>query len=142
MSAKTRAVLKEALWQKGPCDKIKAGSRRQSLYKDTTQDNSDPLGDTIELMKHSENDKILNYICAEFGGVFVKNAEAKASEKTVHQDIAMIFKESADILSVLSDSSKDGKITQEEGEKIRREVDEFNQVVFGLLQEVEKGRRQ
>ena len=141
MSIITRKVLRDALKGKGECETVKAGRRRQFQWKDTTVNESDPLGDTIELMKHSGNDVILNHINAEFNGVHIKNAEAADSTNTIFQDQASIFKEAADILRVLSDAGSDGKITQEEGEKIRKEVDEFNREVYGLLQAIEKGKR-
>lgn len=141
MSNCTRNLLSKALKGKGQCTTVKAGRRRQFQWKDTSIDESDPLGDTIELMKHSGNSIILDYINAEFGGVHLKNIEAQDSTKSVHQDISSIFTEASDVLKVLSDSGADGKITQEEGDKIRKEVDDFNRVVFGLLQAVEKGAR-
>jgi len=141
MSIITRNKLKEALKGSGECKTVKAGKRLQYLWRDSSYDGSDPLGDTIELMKHSGNTTILDFICAENGGVFVKNIEAEDSTKTLFQDTSIIFSEASDILRVLSDAGSDGKITQEEGDKIRKEVDEFNKVIFGLLQAVEKGKR-
>lgn len=141
MSIITRNKLNAALKGKGQCKTIKAGKRLQYLQKSSSYDGSDPLGDTIELMKHSKNNIILDYICAENGGIFVKNVEAQDSTKTIFQDTSTIFSEASDILRVLSDAGSDGKITQEEGEKIRKEVDEFNKVIFGLLSAVEKGKR-
>lgn len=141
MSIITRNKLKQALKGCGECKAIKAGKRMQYLWRDPKHQGSDPLGDTIALMKHSGNNVILDYICAESGGVFVPNVEAEDSTSTIFQDTSTIFSEASDILRVLSDAASDGKITQEEGEKIRKEVDEFNQVIFGLLNAVEKGKR-
>jgi len=141
MSIITRNKLKEALKGTGECKTIKAGKRMQYLWRDSAYQGSDPLGDTIELMKHSGNNIILDHFCAEFNGIFVPNVEADDSTKTLFQDTSNIFSEASDILRVLSDAGSDGKITQEEGEKIRKEVDEFNKVVFSLLNAVEKGKR-
>jgi len=141
MSICTRRKLNEALKGKGECKNIKAGKRLQYLWKDSGYDGADPLGDTIELIKHSGNNIILDHINAEFDGIHLKNIEAADSTKSVHQDIASIFSEASDVLKVLSDSGADGKIDQEEGDKIRKEVDELNRVIFGLLQQVEKGSR-
>ena len=138
----TKQVLRDGLQGKGPCDKVKAGDRLQYLWKDPKDlKSSDPLHDTLALMRHSQNDLILNYICSEFNGVFLKNIEAEESKKTLFQDTSTIFSEAADILRVLSDAGSDGTITVEEGDKIRKEVDDFNRVIFGLLSAIEKGKR-
>jgi hypothetical protein len=138
----TKQVLRDGLQGKGPCDKVKAGDRLQYLWKDPKDlKSSDPLHDTLALMTHSQNDLILNYICSEFNGVFLKNIEAEESKKTLFQDTSTIFSEAADILRVLSDAGSDGTITVEEGDKIRKEVDDFNRVIFGLLSAIEKGKR-
>ena len=140
MSIISRKTLREALKGKGECTTVRAGKRRQFQWKDTTVDESDPLGDTIELMKHSGNDVILNHICTEFGGVFVKNIDVVDSNKNILQDQSSIICEMSDVIKTLTDCCADGKLSTKEIETLKREVDEFNREVLGLIQAAEKGK--
>lgn len=141
MSIVTRNKLKEAMKGTGECKTVKAGKRMQYNWRDSSYKGSDPLGDTIELMKHSGNNIILDFICAENGGVFVKNVEADDSKKTLHQDQSSIICEVADVIKVLTDSCADGEISPKEIDKMTREFDELAQAFYGFIQSAEKGKR-
>jgi hypothetical protein len=139
----TKQVLRDGLQGKGPCDKVKAGDRLQYLWKDPKDlKSSDPLHDTLALMHHSQNDLILNFICSEFDGVFLKNIEAEESTKTIFQDQADIICEVADVVKVLTDSCADGKMTMEEIAKFEKEIDDLNRAAFGFIQAARKGKRE
>jgi hypothetical protein len=139
----TKQLLRDALRGKGSCPEVKAGERLQYLWKDPSDiKSSDPLHDTLSLMRHSSNDLILNFICSEFEGVFLKNIDAKESHKTIFQDQANIICEVADVVKVLTDSCADGKMTMEEIESFEKEIDDLNRAAFGFIQAAKKGRRE
>jgi len=125
MSIITRNKLNAALKGKGQCKTIKAGKRLQYLQKSSSYDGSDPLGDTIELMKHSGNNIILDYINAEFNGVHVKHIDATDSNLTIQQDQSAIICEVADVIKVLTDSCADGAISPNEVDRLTKEFDDL-----------------
>ena len=137
-----KQVLRVALKGKGACDKIKAGERLQYNWRQSDIEGSDPLTNIIELMNHSDNDTILDFICDSQGGVFLKNEEPGDSTGNLHQDAAGLLSELTDCYCVLSESMKDGKIDMHEAAAIRKEIKEAMQQGEAMLENIEKGKYQ
>ncbi len=140
MSIITRNKLKEALKGSGECKTIKAGKRMQYLWRDSSHKGSDPLGDTIELNRHADNNIILDHFCAEFDGVFIKNVDSNTSKKSIFQEQSDILSECSDVIRVLTDACSDGKITTKEIDTLKVEVDEFVRRFYSFTKAVESGR--
>tara|TARA_R110002167_G_scaffold256475_2_gene462862 strand:+ start:2982 stop:3413 length:432 start_codon:yes stop_codon:yes gene_type:complete len=138
----SKATLREGLRGKGYCEGLGIGPRMYHLWQDNKYVGNDPLGNTLTLMKHSGNDIILDHICSSFNGIFVKNIEAEESKLNIFQDQSKIISEAADVIQVLTAGCSDGKMSREEIDTFKKEVDDFNKVAFGFINAAEKGRRE
>jgi len=142
MSNVNKAVLRDALKGVSVPDSLKMGSRRWYQMKDTKDPNDDFLTQTIEAMKASGNSIILDHICEEMGGCFVKYEEAGKSTGNMHKDASCLLSELTDVYTVMSESMKDGKIDMNEAAAIRKEAKEAMQQIEIMLDNVQKGKYQ
>jgi len=134
-----KKVLKEGLKGKGPCPSVKAGDRRYYQWQDTKDVSSDPLSDTIALIKWSDNNIIINHLCEEVGGYFISSKAVVDNSKCLHSHIAKLFKEMVDVVSVVTESADDKIITLDETKRIKKEIQEFVEAAEQFVEKGEKG---
>lgn len=139
MSNVTRNVNRAALKNLGPCPTVRAGSRRQSQWKGT-EDESDPTGDVIELIKYSGNSIIIDHICDEAGGYFVKYEDSTKKSNNAINSMGEMLKEITDVFAVCGETLKDGKISSEEIVKVKKECQEAMQGMVSFMECIESGR--
>jgi len=145
LSKLSKGILKEALKGKGECLTVKAGVRRQYQWKDPLNEDSDPLGDTVELIKHSQNKNsknniIIDFLCDESGGYFVPYEESTVSSRNAHAELGGMLKEITDVYVVCGEAMKDGKISTEESNSIKKECKEAMQRMVSFMECIESGR--
>lgn len=140
MNARHRNVLREGLDGAGFCENLGFGKRMYYAQYSNERGGYDVLEKIIKLIDHSNNDIIINHICQESGGVFVKSVEADDSKHTIYQCQSRVISELSDVIRVLTNSCADGKLTTKEIEEIKLEVDQFNREIYGVIQSAEKGK--
>lgn len=139
MSNTHKAILRAGLKGKGACPNVKAGERRQFQWRDTRDSSSDPLSDTIELIKHSENTIIVDHLCQEVGGYFIASKAMEDGSKCLHSNIAQLFEKLTGVVVTVTGAADDKIITNQEIKMIKESLNEFMEVSEQLVEAAEKG---
>jgi hypothetical protein len=85
-----------------------------------------PLDRVAELIRLTRHPAIIQWLCQQAGGFFVKNPTAKShSNQGVFPATNSIVQQFADLLESITKSAADNAISTEEAEKIRKEWDEL-----------------
>ncbi len=126
-------IIKRALQQRGA--KQVASDLDVSLsllYKwsepSTQSGATNPLDKTVELAAACGNTVVLEWLCQRFGGVFVKNPDARQGRVDVLVETQRILKEFSDVLSAVSTAWADARVSPTEAAAIRKEWDELKSV--------------
>jgi len=140
MNTRHRTLLKEAIRGKGFCKGLGVGKRMYHAIFEIGRGGFDPLCKILTLITHSKNDMIVDYICAEQDGIFVRNTVANDSKFNIYQSQSRVISELSDVIQVLTKSCSDGKLTTREIEAIKVQVDEFNKEIYGVIKAAESGK--
>jgi len=89
---------------------------------------ANPLDRVAELVRATDDDRPITWLCQGREGIFVKNPPKQSGPVDVLRETQRILKEFSDVLSAVSTAWEDSKLTQQEAEKIRHEWDELKAV--------------
>ena len=140
-------VLKEAFEKSSP--KIIASELGVSLslvYK-WAQDQSDagsgsrnPLDRLLEIIEHTQDTRIVEWLCAKAGGYFVKNPESQCQQGfEVLPATNEIVAQFSNLLHRISQAALDDSITGDEAEDIREQWDKLKCYGEGFVRCCEEG---
>jgi len=94
-----------------------------------------PLPRISELNRAYRNDILIQWLARKCGGVFVRIEEIH-SPADLQKEVSLLTKEFSDVLKVHAEAIEDGKLTDEELEKIHKEAEELlikaAEVVFAV----------
>jgi len=88
-------------------------------------------------LKHEKGDTILQWLCNENEGYFVKRLNG--GDKTNHQVVAKLMKEFAEVISTIADALLDGKVSMREYKNLRKEWQDVQGIMEGFLDACERG---
>jgi transcriptional regulator with XRE-family HTH domain len=100
-----------------------------------------PLDRAAQLMKLTRNRQIIQWLCAQSGGFFVKNPKhhEEAEHESVMPAMNEIVQQFADLLEAITTASIDQKITKPEADKIRAEWEHLKTFAETFVHACEKG---
>jgi len=102
-----------------------------------------PLDRVEALMRYTNDQRIIQWLCERVDGFFVKNANvAKSRSYAVVPATNKIVQEFADMLSVIATAALDNSITKGEAEKIRERWEDLKSVTEGFVSCCEHGNFQ
>jgi len=87
-------------------------------------------------LKHDKSGTILQWLCNENEGYFVKRISNK---KCSNQVVAKLMKEFAEVISTIADALLDGKVSMTEYKNLRKEWQDVQSIMEGFLDACEKG---
>ena len=104
---------------------------------------ANPLDRVAALVRCSGDHRIVQWICHEAGGFYIKNPSAQ-SPHPLHLVPAMnsVVQEFADLLSVMAGAASDSRITPAEATSIRARWEELKTVTEEFVQCCEEGNFQ
>jgi hypothetical protein len=89
---------------------------------------ANPLDRVAELVKVTDDDRAVMWLCQQRGGVFVKNPTKQPGQIDVLRETQRILKEFSDVIQAVSIAWEDSKVTGQEASKIRDEWDELKAI--------------
>jgi hypothetical protein len=99
-----------------------------------------PLDRVMELHQLTGNDNLIQWICNNAGGFFVKNIQVKGEHgKQLFECTQSILKEFSEMLTAITESNEDGKVTNQEAETIRKEWEDLKSVTESFIVSCENG---
>lgn len=97
-----------------------------------------PLDRTAQLVKACRNTIALDWLCAQAGGVFVRNPARADKHVDVLVETQRILKEFSDVLSAVSQAWEDARVSDAEARAIRKEWDELKSVAESFVMTCEE----
>jgi len=141
-------LLREVL-QKGNAKEVAAalGLSLSMVYKwaeppgeGTGSGAVNPLDRIIALLKATEDERIVQWICQRAGGFFIQNPDATHGHpEYLIPATNQIIQEFADLLAVIATAASDNHITDKESKDIRDRWEELKTVTEGFVQCCENG---
>lgn len=140
-------VIRKAL-DKGHVKEIaaKMGVSLSLVYKWGQRDEDDgsgasnPLDRVRQLFELTNDDHLIQWLCQQAGGVFVKNPPTgKQPGREVMPATQEIVQQFADLLSAISNAAADNSINRDEAGKIRHEWDELKRLTERFVKWCEVG---
>lgn len=89
---------------------------------------ANPLDRVAELARVTDDDRAVQWLARQRGGVFVKNPTRVMDKVDVFRETQRILKEFADVLQAVSSAWDDSRLTADEIERIRLEWDELKSI--------------
>ncbi len=89
---------------------------------------ANPLDRVAELSRVTDDDRAVQWLAHQRGGVFVKNPPRLVEKVDVFRETQRILKEFADVLQAVSSAWDDARLTPDEIERIRHEWDELKSI--------------
>lgn len=141
-------ILKRAVAHLGPkyvADKL---SMSVSLIYKWTQPQGElgsgsrnPLDRTKRLYEVTEDRSIIDWLCHQGGGFFIRNPKGtKSPEPRLYPAMNQVLQEFAEMLSVLAKAGEDNKITKKEAKAIRMKWELVKSASEGFVQACEEGQ--
>ena len=122
------------------------GTAVSSLYKWCQPDGGksaggwNPLERVASLMRVTGDLRPLHWLCEQFGGYFVLNPKGKSQHPAALLPAEnRVIHEFADLIGLITQAVKDGKITSVEARGIRAEWERLKSVTEGFVSECEEG---
>jgi hypothetical protein len=110
-----------------PCTDLGSGSRN-------------PLDRVKRLMELTGEPKIIEWLCHQAGGHFVRNPEpAKSEPYEIETGTNQIVNQFAQLLGVITHAAADRSISTDESERIREVWDHLKSVTEGFVRSCEEG---
>ena len=98
-----------------------------------------PLDRAEALMQVTKHVGLVKWLCQRYGGFFVKNPRTADETKELVPATNEIIQQFADLLSAISDSAADHRITKTETRLIRKHWDELKTITEGFVRACEDG---
>jgi hypothetical protein len=99
-----------------------------------------PLDRARDLYKYTQDDQIVQWLCCQADGFFVKNPPTtKKPGREVMPATQQIVQQFADLLAAISQAAADNCISQEESKYIRHEWDELKRLTERFVKWCESG---
>jgi hypothetical protein len=139
-------ILRQALETTNPKEiASEMGVSLSLVYKwsQPTEENgsgtTNPLDRVGQLYRLTQEDSIVQWLCHEAGGFFVKNSKAAKSQHELMPATQLIVQRFAELLSAISTAAEDGKVSATEAQKIRMEWDDLKRFTEGFVRCCENG---
>ncbi len=101
---------------------------------------TNPLDRVAGLVKFSNDPRIVQWLCQQAGGFFIKNPAANNPHPTfLVPAMNEVVQEFADLLSVMATAAGDNHITSAEEKVIRARWEKLKSVTEGFVQSCESG---
>ncbi len=141
-------VLREAFQQTSPKEiAAEMGLSLSLVYKWSQPGGSkgsgveNPLDRVAQLVRLTKNAHLVEWLCHQAGGYFVRNPRHKDDPK--HQDVFpatnAIIQQFADLLESITNAAADHTITKAESQRIRRQWNELKAFAEGFVRCCEEG---
>lgn len=121
------------------------GLSQSALYNQMNDaGRQDLLGKFVDFTAASESDLPIRWACEQLNGMFVRNPDLKvtADDRSRATDcISLSLREFSDVIREISDAMKDGRITRQEAENIRKEWEELKITLESFVLSCEFGFR-
>lgn len=99
-----------------------------------------PLDRTTELIRLTRDIRIIQWLCQQCGGFFVRNPKnAEDRPRDVGPATNSIIQQFADLLESITSAASDQRITDEESIRIRRRWDDLKTTTEGFVRACEQG---
>lgn len=134
----SKEVIKKCIKAKGIGEiELATGLKEQSIRNWVDSSRVDPLCRVQQLIDGSGSLLPLAWLCEQNNGMFINNPKVTATNKPNMSIISNSLKEFSDVISVISESLEDCKITKDEAEKIRKEWEELKIILEQFTLECE-----
>jgi hypothetical protein len=101
---------------------------------------TNPLDRMEALLRCTQDNRLIQWLCEKSGGFFVKNPKAHWPHSSLLVPATNeILQEFADMLSAIATAAGDNQITRQEAKSIRARWEELKQVTEGFVQCCEEG---
>lgn len=101
---------------------------------------ANPLDRIVTLQRLSGDARVVQWICEQAGGFFIRNPKATAPHPAfLVPAMNQIVQEFADLLSVVANAAADNQITLDEAEQIRARWEQLKSVTEGFVVCCEQG---
>ncbi|MGI8604475.1 MAG: phage regulatory CII family protein [Verrucomicrobiales bacterium] len=99
-----------------------------------------PLDRVLELLKITGDLRIMQWLCQQAGGYFVKNpGRTRCHQVDLFPTTNEIIQQFADLLESITNAAEDRSINEAESERIRREWDALKAYTEGFVRCCEQG---
>lgn len=144
---KSHEVLKKAFESSSPkAIAAELGVSLSLVYKwaqeqsETGSGSRNPLDRLLEIIRLTEDDRIVEWLCHRCNGYFVRNPDSNCKEGfEVLPATSEIVEQFSRLLARISESALDHSITQEEAQSIRRSWDRLKCYAEGFVRCCEEG---
>lgn len=98
-----------------------------------------PLDRVLQIYRISGNDAVIQWLCQNAGGFFVKNPRGGKEDFDLIPATQMIVQRFAELLTAISKAAVDHNITEQEAASIRNEWDDLKRFTEGFVRCCENG---
>lgn len=99
-----------------------------------------PLDRAAELMRLTKDARIIQWLCHQGGGFFVRNPQSRDERyREVGRATNEIIQQFADLLEAITTAAGDRQITEDEASRIRRHWDDLKTFTEGFVRACEEG---
>jgi len=105
---------------------------KEQIYKWRSGEQRNPIDRAEAIIKASEDNLIIRYLCRKSGGYFIEMPEVSESSSEI---CANACKEFGELLTAMSTALADGIIDKVEFERIDKEWGDLQNVMHGFLRE-------
>jgi hypothetical protein len=99
-----------------------------------------PLDRVARLVRCSGDHRIVQWLCQQAGGFFIKNPKTDRPHPAfLVPAMNSVVQDFADLLAVMADSAHDNRVTPEEAKAIRARWEELKTVAEGFVRACEEG---
>ena len=98
-----------------------------------------PLDRAALLHKITDDQRIINWICEQSDGYFIRNPKTEKKSDHLVPATNRVVSQFANLLGVVAHAASDNRITKEESEKIRQTWEALKSTTEGFVQRCEEG---
>jgi hypothetical protein len=138
-------VLRQAIENASPKEiAAEIGVSLSLIYKwaqptDIGSGTVNPLDRVLQIYRVSRDDTVIQWICGQAGGFFVKNPRTSKADFDLMPATQAIVQQFAEMLTAISKAAADHMISDKEAKEIRREWDELKRFAEGFVRCCENG---
>ena len=98
-----------------------------------------PLDRTALLHKITGDKRVINWVCAQADGYFIKNPKTEKKNDTLAPATSRVVSQFAELLGVVAQAAGDSRISKEESEDIRQTWETLKSTTEGFVRRCEEG---